>query len=173
MSNQAYAFRTAIGGFHRGDVSSYIAQTAALHEAQLDALKKQLALLERENEALRAQLSQVPEPAVPVQEEPAPAEAPIHERELAAYRRAEAAERVATQRARKLYDDVQSICDSSLHALEDSNDVAQAAASNISIQLEIIRTSVEGVYESLRASSEKLKVLGQMVPDPAEGLEED
>ena len=49
----SYAFRTVVGGFHKGDVSAYIAKTAAEHQAQIAALQNQLESLQLENEQLR------------------------------------------------------------------------------------------------------------------------
>ena len=43
MSNETFAFRSALGGFHRGDVSKYISETAAAHQAQTERLQEQIA----------------------------------------------------------------------------------------------------------------------------------
>lgn len=95
-----YVFRTAVGGFHKGDVSAYIAKTAAEHQAQLETLKsqndeleRQLGALRLENDSLRRQLQtdaveakeKITEPEVPAEE------VSLQDKELAAYRRAEAA----------------------------------------------------------------------------------
>ena len=82
MSNETFAFRSALGGFHRGDVSKYISETAAAHQAQTERLQEQIAALEQENEALRAQLEALQEP--PAEEEESelielPEEAPAEE----------------------------------------------------------------------------------------------
>ena len=174
MSDSTYSFRTALGGFHRGDVSEYITSTAAAHQARIDELQEQIAKLEQENESLRSRLEQLPE--TPADEETSGPDVPsddLETRELIAYRRAEAVERLANQRARKLYADMQEICDSSMQAFSGSSDTARSAADSIQDQLEIIRASVESVFASLRASSEKLQTAAQLSPDPAEGLEED
>ena len=97
----------------------------------------------------------------------------MESRELAAYRRAEAVERLANQRARKLYADMQEICDNSMQEFQDSSDVTRSAADSISRQLDVIRASVESVFASLGASSEKLRAAAQFSPDPAESLEEE
>lgn len=166
-----YAFRTAVGGFHKGDVSSYIAKTAAAHHAQVEELQARIDTLERENRQLRDQLLYQPAPAAPVLEPEARDEG-LKDRELAAYRRAEAAERLAFQRAKTLYGEMQAICDRSAGQLEETDAAAQAAVAAIQVQLDAIRDSVSALYASVRDSAEELHAMGQMVPDPAEGLEE-
>ncbi|MBQ9269866.1 MAG: hypothetical protein IJ206_10185 [Oscillospiraceae bacterium] len=189
MSNETFAFRSALGGFHRGDVSKYISETAAAHQAQTERLQEQIAALEQENETLRAQLEALQEPPMEKAEEPAMIEAaeepPVEElapeepeeslrdRELAAYRRAEAAERLANLRARKVYADLQTVCDESTREFDGLSDTAQAAADNIGAQLDIIRSAVENVCAAMQTSSEKLSAISQLVPDPAETLTED
>ena len=61
MPENTYSFRTALGGFHRGDVSEYIASAAAAHQARIDELQEQIQRLERENESLRSRLETLPE----------------------------------------------------------------------------------------------------------------
>lgn len=125
----SYRFRTAVGGFHKGDVSAYIKQTAGAHQAECAQLKQALSDAQQENETLRAslaelqaQLDAVHEPSDEDREERAAQEPDtsehITELELGAYRRAEAAERLAYQRAGRLYADMQRIHDSALAQLE-------------------------------------------------------
>ena len=188
MSNETFAFRSALGGFHRGDVSKYISETAAAHQAQTERLQEQIAALEQENEALRAQLEALQEPHAEEEEsalielpeeapaEEAPPEEPeesLRDRELAAYRRAEAAERLANLRARKVYEDLQTVCAESSREFDGLNDTAHAAAENIGAQLDIIRAAVENACAAMQTSSEKLSAINQLVPDPAETLTED
>ena len=188
MSNETFAFRSALGGFHRGDVSKYISETAAAHQAQTERLQEQIAALEQENEALRAQLEARQEPHAEEEEsalielpeeapaEEAPPEEPeesLRDRELAAYRRAEAAERLANLRARKVYEDLQTVCGESSREFDGLNDTAHAAAENIGAQLDIIRAAVENACAAMQTSSEKLSAINQLVPDPAETLTED
>ena len=146
MSDNTYSFRTALGGFHRGDVSEYIASTAAANKARISDLQEQIDRLEQENEALRIQLEQAAAEAVEEASEKTAAEADIPEgnleaQELAAYRRAEAVERLANLRARKLCDDMQEICDSSIREFQNSDEAARSAADSIYTQLDVIRWS--------------------------------
>ncbi len=119
-------FRTSIGGFHRGDVVNFIEETSIAHEKTVRKLKEdssklqqQLAAALAERDALAAQLEQaqlaLEAQDVPKQEcgeqiqssQPVSCEASrtaeLDELELAAYRRAEAAERSAQQRANRLF----------------------------------------------------------------------
>ncbi len=179
MSETSFGFRTAVGGFHKGDVSAYISKTAAEHSAKVSALQARIDELEAENERLRKNLLCKPSELVQVIEnlpdpepEPEPAPPTMHDQELNAYRRAEAAERLACQRAKKLYGEMQQICDRSARQVEETDAAAQTAISAIQAQLDAICASVTSLYESVRTSSEELRAIGQLVPDPAEGLEE-
>lgn len=177
-----YTFRTAVGGFHKGDVSAYITKVASAHRAEVSALQKQVETLEQENASLREQLQMLSLPglldqmtaASAPQPEPEPepeASSPLKEQELLAYRRAEAAERLACQRAKKLYEDIQHICDGSAASMDDADTVTREALEIIMQQLQRIRTSVDGLSTVIQASSESLRAMGDLVPDPAEGLE--
>lgn len=171
--SETTTFRTAVGGFHKGDVSAYISKTAAAHQAQVAGLENRLETLQQENDRLRQQLLEQSAP-VPSAPEPEPEDVPepsLKEQELAAYRRAEAAERLASQRARKLYAEMQQLCDNSGQQVAQTDSTIQTAMETINAQLDIIRTAITALHGSVRASSEELQTMGQMVPDPAEGLE--
>ena len=93
-------FRTAFNGFNRSDVMAYIERISLQHRTELRRLKDELAELQAENAELQQRLaaqapaegSAAPAPAAPEDPEAL---------ELAAYRRAEAAERSTMQRIRK------------------------------------------------------------------------
>lgn len=202
MSEPTYTFRTAVGGFHKGDVSAYIAKTAAEHQQALAELQAKITRLEKENAMLEQQLqmlslpelldqmlepepSSEPEPSAETvpeavseavtapEETPAETLSSLKERELLAYRRAEAAERLACQRAKKLYGDIQSICDQSAATMDNADAVTQDAMGIILAQLQRIRGSVDGLSTAMQSSSEALRAMVDLVPDPAEGLEEE
>lgn len=119
-------FRSAVHGFNRMDVVRFIESMNSEHEAALHALQKenqalaaQAANLSEENTALAARVAELSERLIALQE-PEPEEesagpeesgAPSTEAlELAAYRRAEAAERGAVQRAGALYRQMADVC---------------------------------------------------------------
>lgn len=174
-----YAFRTAVGGFHKGDVTAYITKTAAAHQEELTVLNKQLQALEQENAALRDQIHLLELPHKLDQLEQTPQESPepaasvsgTQQQELLAYRRAEAAERLACQRAKKLYGSIQTICDDSAAAMDGAETVTREALDLIARQLQRIQDSLDGAHSNIRSASESLRAMGDMVPDPAEGLE--
>ena len=97
-------FRTAVGGFHKSDVSEYIAKIAKEHQNQLQEKDKEIQQLRQQLDEARDQLSQqaaAPKPeAAPTSALEAPAESQeetLDWLELEAYRRAEAAERIASK----------------------------------------------------------------------------
>lgn len=115
-------FRSSIGGFHRTDVSNYIEALCTEHEKALkqerqarEALQQQLEAarqaLQREQEetrqlqdALRETEKMLEEALTMSEPEPAAEAAPDYPAmELEAYRRAEAAERLALERAAQLH----------------------------------------------------------------------
>ena len=171
-----YSFRTAVGGFHKGDVTDYIAKTARAYEAQVAELEKRLESLQAENDRLRQQLLEQSDAVLPEEEPVTPAEPEqvpgIQAQELAAYRRAEAAERMAARRVRKLYAEMQDVCGRSTRQSGTSETAVREAMETIDKQLEVIRISVAALHDGLRTSSEELQAMSQMVPDPAEGLED-
>ncbi len=123
MAEPFTKFRSSLNGFHRGDVVAYVEQSARQAAAQTKALQEQLdeanrraAALEDEIETLRQQAAALEEEKAALQQalaaameapQAAPeAQAPAPEdwgaEELAAYRRAEAVERLAMERAAAL-----------------------------------------------------------------------
>lgn len=186
----SYSFRTAVGGFHKGDVSTYIAKTAVAHRSELAKMQQTLDALREENETLREENETLQQQFMQYQEASAagstgvenaepipglPQQAPrtsLEEQELRAYRRAEAAERLACQRAKKLYLDMQSICDASARQIRGIDTTAQAAIDAIGQQLQLVRDTLEQVQSSIHTSADTLQTMGNLIPDPAEGLEE-
>ena len=167
------SFRTAVGGFHKGDVTDYISKTALAHEAKLAELENKLEALQAENDRLRQQLLEQSLSAQPeISEEPQEDVDSLLERELAAYRRAEATERWATQRVRKLYEDMQAVCDRTVGQFAAAGNALREAMEIMDKQMEVIHVSENDLHESLRASAQELQAMSQLVMDPAEGLED-
>lgn len=175
-----HRFRTAMGGFHKGDVSAYITKTAAQHRKEIAALEEQLAQEQEENEALREQLAELQTEAESPREEP-PAEAPapdavpeaaIEKHELDAYRRAEAAERLAHQRAGRLYADMQHIYEKSGGQLQVVSQAAKDAMEALDSAMDNLMSTLEKTRLEAKASTQELEAMGALVPDPAEGLED-
>ena len=201
-----FHFRTAVGGFHKGDVAAYISKTAAAHQAELKLLNDELQRLLEENATLKNEnailhdqlLHMVPvqqadempdEPDVseipdimevpeelhvgqPPVDEPSQKDESLEKLELAAYRRAEAAERIANLRAKKLYEEMGMICaDASCNA-DKAKTSAQEELDAMLDHMKAIETYYRCLTSSMHTAQEKLLAMGNMVPDPAETLED-
>ncbi len=177
IETTVYRFRTAVGGFHKGDVADYISKSAASHRAELEKYKTLLAEMEQENESLRQQLSELiasvqePEEASPQLSEETSEAQNISEMELAAYRRAEAAERLANARAKKMYSSLEDICRDTDAEFASANAAVQETVETILAQAATLSGTCAKLSESLNASREKLTTMDAMIPDPAETLE--
>ena len=169
MADTAYHFRNALGGFHKGDVTGYIEKTAAQHRTELLKCEQTISELREENRSLQQQLNllmmSTPLTTVPAPEAasaPVPAEGPaLMSMELQAYRRAEAVERNANNRARKLYRQMECLCDDALGEF-------QATDSAVKQTIEVIMAqarSLEQTYQALSAAlSASQKMLASMNP---------
>ena len=69
MANNTYGFRTALSGFHKGDVTGYIEKIASQHRSELLEYEKMVTSLREENRALQQQLNLL-------MEQPAPSDNP-------------------------------------------------------------------------------------------------
>lgn len=134
-------FRSAWNGFNRNDVVNYMEECAANYERSLRQLQNENARLREELSALKAAQETVqaappePAPAPEVQPEPAPAAANPAGDELEAYRRAEAVERAARDRAEKLQKQLQEILSTAVTQFEAAGADAEAQMSDLSISL--------------------------------------
>lgn len=116
-----YSFRTALQGFNRTDVVNFIEKTTAAHENDMRQLQLENSRLAQQLQDANAYISQLQQSIAVMQAEPAPV-APVQstlpplepetptsqyeEMELAAYRRAEQAERNAKERAAAFYQQI-------------------------------------------------------------------
>ena len=183
MADTTFEFRTAVGGFHKGDVTGYIEYMTAQHQAALREYEEKINFLQEENRSLRQQMSllmmatpiapeaSAPAPVAP-QEEPAPA-APVPEAapvssqsnddlmtlELLAYRRAEAVERDAAQRARSLYQQMGNLCDSAMDEFHTADMAAKQTIELIIAQAKTLEQSYMILSQALSASQAKLAAI--------------
>ena len=65
MANNTYGFRTALSGFHKGDVTGYIEKIASQHRSELLEYEKMVTSLREENRALQQQLNLLMEQPAP------------------------------------------------------------------------------------------------------------
>lgn len=132
-------FRTAWNGFNRSDVVNYIEECAANYERSLRQLRSENAQLRADLDALRAQCEAREEapaaepPAPPAPPEPVPA--PPAADELEAYRRAEAVERGARQRAARMEAQVNAIVASAVEKFDAAGADVEAQMSDLSLCL--------------------------------------
>lgn len=172
IDTSAFRFRTAVGGFNKGDVANYITKTAAAHRAEVEEYKSRLAQMEELNESLTQELAALTlslETTQMPREEPVPQD--ISSMELAAYRRAEAAERLANQRAKKLYEALENICRDTENDFSLANDAVQQTVESILSQAKFLENACKQLSDALKDSREKLSSMDAMIPDPAEDME--
>ena len=180
MSNNTYGFRTALSGFHKGDVTGYVEKMASQHRSELLEYEKLVTSLREENRALQQQLNLLmmstplvqeaapapaPAPVIappPVQEaEPLPVSAPAEDQdlmhlELLAYRRAESVERNANQRAKKLYQQMGNLCEDALDDFQSTDAALKQAVQAILSQIDTLEQSYRKLSDALQESKEEL-----------------
>lgn len=150
-------FRSALNGFNRSDVVHYIEESTIAQEKALRQLRDENTKLRTAMDKLRAEKDELSEaltvtgasadtqsaaPTPDAQQDAAPAQAPVppavhvpSEQELSAYRRAEATERNARLRARKLCRQVNEIMENAATKMEESSDDVQTLMQDLSINL--------------------------------------
>ena len=162
-------FRSAFSGFNREDVVRYIEYMNTKHTTLVNQLKSEIQALSDELAALRTQTQVQPFSLEDMEAlRKKPAEKPVMtlaEEELAAYRRAERAEREARERAQQMYRQANAV-------LAD----ATAQVDNTAAQLDLIATRVKGqlvelqaaVSDSRRSLQEAVSVIAAIAPENAE-----
>lgn len=185
MADIAYHFRNALGGFHKGDVTGYIEKTAAQHRAELLECEQTISTLREENRSLQQQLNVLmmtaPLTAAPTPTptpEPAPAPVPSEDpdlmsMELQAYRRAEAVERKANNRARKLYRQMECLCDNTLDEFQTTDSAVKQAIEAIMAQTSSLEQAYQTLSATLSASQKKLASINAVLSDPDADSEEE
>ncbi len=134
------------------------ASTAA--KAEKDELSALLAASEEENASLREQLAAAPAPEPEQPEaEPAPSSDAL---ELAAYRRAEAVERGAVERAGQLYDRMNGVCQS-------LSDRVQASGNEVSL----LYTELSDSLGRMRDALADLKLVLEQAPEEIAALHDE
>lgn len=157
-------FRTALSGFNRADVANYIERTARQHQEELRRLKDENALLQAEKQkalsevqALTARLEAMaegrPEPVAPPEDPEA--------QELAAYRRAEAAERTANQRIRRRIDQLTQLMETASAAHAAGGEEIKAGISAISEEMDKLLDLFGNLESSFRETEQAMEELKQ------------
>lgn len=157
-------FRTALGGFNRQDVANYIETSSKKHREELSQLKDELTCAQAEKKAALEQVKTLTAQLEALQEGKEPVSAPAIEDpealELAAYRRAEAAERTANQRIRRQIDRLMEVMNdaSSEHAgsSEELKAVMQSVMAGVEEMQELF-TRVNGSFQKTETAMAELK----------------
>ena len=184
MADNTYHFRSALSGFHKGDVTAYIEKTASEHRSALLEMEKTITELQKENRSLQQQLNllmlstpaptpapapveePVPAPAPAPTPEPAPAPAPVQadmtSLELQAYRRAEAVEHAANMRARQLYQQLEGLCVDTMDEFQVTDTAVKQAIEVMMQQAGSLEQAYQTLTAALAASREKLAAMNEL-----------
>ena len=157
-------FRSAFNGFNREDVVNYIEYLNNSHNTQIEQLRNQLnelagapssdvvAGLQTQLDAALLRCSELEEQLSATQEVAV-------SKELEAYRRAECAERLANERAQRIYQTAQSaINEAAGMAASATGDFDEVAARTIA-QLNEYQAAIESTVKSFKAAAASLEVL--------------
>lgn len=181
MADNSYHFRSALGGFHKGDVTAYIEKAAVQYRNDLLDREQIIASLRDENRSLQQQLNLLMM-STPVNAEPTPAPVPepapepVHEpdsvelvsMELQAYRRAEAVERNANNRAKKLYRHMEDLCDDALEEFRTTDSAVKQTLEAIMAQADSLEQAYQSLSAALQSSREKLAAMNELIADDEE-----
>ena len=184
-------FRSSLGGFHRGDVANYIESLSMQHAAamkeksgQIDALQAELLAarqkLEEAEEEKRALQKKLDDALAALEAATAPAEdeaedeteaeveeAPDYPKlELEAYRRAEATERLATQRAQQLKRELVDFLENTTARYQQTGEDIAALAEDLKSGLKRLEENLSELDLLFGETAEHLETL-----TPAEPLE--
>ncbi len=180
--NVLVRFRSAMGGFHKGDVTQYLVKLNEEHKASLEEMEEKVADLEQENDMLRqtvgtrrieeleAQKQGLEENVRNLEEKvrlleeqvaelSVTGDAEIREKELEAYRRAEAMERKASRRYRQVSGQVEDISGAMARELSGTVDSARNALDAIGTQLSVLQDVSEQLQATMQGGVEKLEAM--------------
>ena len=165
MAASTDRFRTALGGFHKGDVTAYIEMTASQHRMELLECEKRISALQEENRSLQQQLNllmMATPVAAPAPAPAAPAEvSALMQQELQAYRRAEAVERHANIRAKELYQQMEDLCGCTLGDFQAADEAVKQAIEAMTAQAAALEKAYQALSTALNASREKISSINR------------
>ena len=144
-----HSFRTAFRGFHREDVVQYIEYLNNTHNAKIEQLNSQIHALR--DELAQAKSAPVADPDLQAKLDAALARCKELEQqagsgdaaELAAYRRAERAERLAQERAAQVYEQVNAVLADATVKVDSTSQQIGTFADQLSAQLQSYQETVE------------------------------
>lgn len=148
------SFRSALNGFNRQDVVSYIEYINHKHNLQIEQLNSQLqaALSKPTDEELQARLDAAEARIKELENGGAQVSAPVNcaEQELEAYRRAERAERQAKERAQQIYEQANAVLAEVTVKAEGVSSQVGSIAQQVTEQLNTYQQSIQDTKEALR-----------------------
>lgn len=177
--NVLVRFRSALGGFHKADVTKYLVKLHEEQKAAVEELEKKAAALEQENEMLRqavegnrleeleqqnlALTQQLEEMEAKLETLTQAGDPALREKELEAYRRAEAMERRASQRFRQVSSQLEEISANLAQQLTGTVDSARTALNAIDSQLDLLQGASEQLSAAMQTGTEKLETIGSTI----------
>lgn len=157
-----HSFRTAFRGFHREDVVQYIEYLNNTHNAKIEQLNSQLKALQEElsqakaapaaDSDLQAKLDAALARCKELEQQSGNGDAA----ELAAYRRAERAERLAQERAAQVYDQVNAVLADATVKVDTTSQQISAFADQLTAQLQTYQETVESTKATLQEAVSSL-----------------
>ena len=144
-------FRTALSGFNRADVANYIERTAREHQEEVRRLKDENTRLQAEKQKALTDVKELTQRLEAVNQgkpDPAPVPEDPEAQELAAYRRAEAAERTANQRIRRRMDQLEELLTAATQANTAGGKEMKALMSSVTEDLD----KLLGLFDRMEAS---------------------
>ena len=165
-------FRSAFNGFNREDVVNYIEYLNNSHNNQIEHLRNQLNEISAAPSSdvvagLQAQLDAALLRCSELEEQLAAKQEVDVSKELEAYRRAESAERLANERAQKIYTEAQSFISKAATMATSATGDFEDIASRTIAQLNEYQAAIEATVSNFKAAAASLGALA-----PAEEVEE-
>ena len=155
MAESAYRFRTALQGFNRLDVIQFVEKMTTRHETQLRQLQDENRRLQQDLDSANARLALIQASAA----QPAAPSPELQAQELAAYRRAESAERVARERAEELLHSIDDAIRAGSSQLTESDTMLEQACAQLSDNIAALQQAVAAARSSLDAVRSQMQTL--------------
>ena len=148
-------FRTQFRGFNREDVVNYIEFLNQQHNSQLEQLNTQLQNIQTPDNTqlivdLQARLNAAQARCEQLEKQLAEQQTTSADMELAAYRRAERAERLARERAQQIYDQANGALADAAAKVDDASQQVSQMTDRVMAQLAELQDAVVGSKQALR-----------------------
>lgn len=168
MAEQTYSFRSALNGFHRGDVISFLEELSQRHAAELEEMTEELRVAKEEADRLRQENQRLLEAAdqktssdMPAADKLSVPDADTQEQELAAYRRAERYEREARVRAGKVCSDAAAAVEKAGTQLQEQEKYLTDVSAMISSDIAALQAAMGDIRLQLNATCGRIQEMEQ------------